>query len=153
MGGEQDGLTQGPQVVDHRPRLTPSRRVEPGGRLVEEQHVRVADETEGELQPPALAAAEGPDPRRGLFGQADDLEQLSGVPPFRVHTAVDVEGLANLEFLLYRGLLQDDADALLQVALGIGRIVTQHAHVARGAIAVTLEDLHDGGLPRAVGTE
>jgi len=42
VGGEQHGLAERSQVLDHGPCLVPGRRIEAGGGLVEEQQVRIA---------------------------------------------------------------------------------------------------------------
>jgi len=48
--GEQHSLAQPAQVLDRRPASPASFRVEAGGRLVEENQIRVAREGEGEVQ-------------------------------------------------------------------------------------------------------
>ena len=50
--GEQDRLAELLQRADRLPRGAPRRRVEAGGRLVEEDQLGVADEREREVQPP-----------------------------------------------------------------------------------------------------
>jgi len=56
VGGEKDGLAQGPQAGDDLPGGAPGGGVKAGGGLVEEDELRVADQGEGEVQPPPLAA-------------------------------------------------------------------------------------------------
>ena len=43
-------------LLDHLPEAEPAARVQPGGRLVQEQHGRAEDERGGQVQPPAHAA-------------------------------------------------------------------------------------------------
>ena len=77
--GEQDGqpLVGGepPDLVPHgRARL----RVQAGGRLVEEQHLRPVDQAERDVQPPLHAAGVGADQPAGRVGQVEPAEQLVG---------------------------------------------------------------------------
>jgi hypothetical protein len=61
VGGEQD---RGPGVAerpDRGPGLLPGGGVEPGGRLVEEQQPRPADDPERQVEPALLAAGQLPD--------------------------------------------------------------------------------------------
>ena len=78
LGGEEHGRA----VVVQRAHLAPQRRaaarVEAGGRLVEEQHVRPVHEREREVEPPAHAARVAADAAVGGLGEADALEQLHG---------------------------------------------------------------------------
>ena len=95
VGGEEDRLAQRAEVLDRRPRLAAGRRVEAGGRLVEEEQVGVADEGEGEVQAAPLAAREqldalgspcrpGPRARRARRpggGAGSSARTWSGPPP------------------------------------------------------------------------
>src|SRR6266545_3266423 len=58
VGGEQDGLAEVPEAVDQLPGVAAGRRVEAGGRLVQEQQVGVADDAEGEVEAAQLATRE-----------------------------------------------------------------------------------------------
>ena len=60
VGGQQDGHRRSrPQPGDEIEQLVADARIEPDGRLVEEEHLRLGEERPGDLQPPALAAAVG----------------------------------------------------------------------------------------------
>ena len=56
MSSQEDRLPQVPEPGDHVPRRLPRRRIEAGGRLIEEHQLRVTDQGQGHIQPPALAA-------------------------------------------------------------------------------------------------
>ena len=56
VGGEQDGAAGGLEALDQAPELPPGLGVEPGGGLVEEEELGVADQGAGECQPLLLAA-------------------------------------------------------------------------------------------------
>src|SRR5207253_2037528 len=50
---EEDSGAVGHEVLDHAPQLAPAAGVEPGGRLVEEQHRRAVHERGGQVEAPA----------------------------------------------------------------------------------------------------
>ena len=51
----------GHQLADHAPHVVAAARVQPGGRLVQEQHLRVGDQRTGQVEPAAHAAGVGLD--------------------------------------------------------------------------------------------
>ena len=59
LGGEQHGRAVGDQVADDLPHVLALGRVEAGGRLVEEDHRRPADQAGGQVEPAAHAAGVG----------------------------------------------------------------------------------------------
>ena len=74
------GDAAGDEVADDLPHRAAAARVEAGGRLVEEDDPRVADERHREVEPAAHAAGVG---GRRLVGRVDEvepLEQLGGAP-------------------------------------------------------------------------
>ena len=76
VGGEEDGLAERLEPLDHVPGVAPGRRVEAGGRLVEEDQVGVADDPDRHVGPSLLAARERPDAGVALVAQADQLDRL-----------------------------------------------------------------------------
>jgi hypothetical protein len=56
VGGEKHRLSEIAQSGDDIPRSTARRGVKTGGRLVQEQQLRIADEGERHVQAPALSA-------------------------------------------------------------------------------------------------
>ena len=68
------------EVAQHVPQVVAAARVEPGGRLVEEQHLGRGDEARGEVEPPAHAAGERLHQLRRRVGEVEPLEQLVGAP-------------------------------------------------------------------------
>ena len=52
-------------------------RVEARRRLVEEEHVRIGEQLDGDAGPLALPAAQRADPDVGLVGQADGVERVA----------------------------------------------------------------------------
>src|SRR6266536_737578 len=61
--GQQDALAEGAQVVDQLPGVAPGRGVEPGGGLVQEDQIRVADDPERQVEPALLPTRERLDSR------------------------------------------------------------------------------------------
>ena len=58
VAGDEHGLAAVGEPVEERPQVAAQHRVEADGRLVEHQHVGVAEQRDGEAGPGALAAAE-----------------------------------------------------------------------------------------------
>jgi hypothetical protein len=113
--GEHDRGAAGGQVADHLPHLLPARRVQTGGRLVEEQHVRGENQAGGDVEPAAHAAGERLRRLVGRLGQAELLEQFVGALPGR--RLADVEQpaehdqvLPGAERVVDRGVLPGQAD-------------------------------------------
>src|ERR1039458_3287658 len=153
VGGEQDGLAQLAHAAHDLPRVAPCRRVEAGGRLVEEHQLRVSDQREGEIETSLLPTRELLDAHARLLLQADQLDDVVGRERLRVVAAVEVDHLAHREVRLDGAFLQDHADPPAEVAAGGGGIGAENLDTSVVAAAVALEDLDDGGLARAVGTE
>ena len=151
--GQQDRLAERAQPCDQLPRLAARGRVEAGGRLVQEQQLRVAAEAEREVEPPPLAAGERLDARAGDRAEADEVEHLVRRKRARVGGAVELDRLAGAELGVDGALLQDDADALAERALAATGIEAEHPHLAGVGAAMALEDLDQRGLAGAVGAE
>jgi hypothetical protein len=60
------------------PEDVPGLGVESGGRLVEEQQVRVVDQRPGDRQPPLQAAGEAVDLLAALVGELEERQELVG---------------------------------------------------------------------------
>ena len=148
--GEEDRLAQVAQAADHVPGLAARRGVEAGGRLVEEEQLGVADQGEGDVEPPLLPARERRGPGVRLLGEADQLHRLVDVARGGVVAGVLLDGLPRRELRDQPGLLEDEADAVAPGAIRLLRIDAEHAHLAGVAGAVALEDLDRGRLARAV---
>ena len=131
--------------------MAPRPRVKSGGRLVEEQKVRISDQAEGQVEPAELATGQIPSLRISLLTQFDELDHLVDRATTRVIAAVHLDQLGDRQVVLDAGLLEDHADSLPQPALAVGRIHPEHSGLAARARAVTLEDLHGRRLAGAVG--
>src|SRR4051812_42781406 len=106
---QQDRLSQRAQRADRLPRRAPRRRVEAGGRLVEEDQLRVPDERQPEVQAAQLAARELAGLGALLALQPHERDDLVGIARRRVHAGEVHERLAHAEVVVDAGLLEDHA--------------------------------------------
>lgn len=127
--------------------------VEAGRGLVEEEQLGPADDAEGDVDAATLSARELADADLGLVGETDRGDGLVDVARPRVERGEVGEQLADGGGGRLACVLQHDAQARLPVQAAAMRIDTEHADVAARAIAVSLEDLDDGALAGAVGSE
>jgi hypothetical protein len=158
LGGEEDRDADGHEVADDLPRGPPAARVEAGGRLVEEEDPRVADQAHRKVEPAPHAAGVG---RGRLPGRVEEIEppqQFGRAPPPCTSAQVvqvrhqDQVLLAG-EQVVDRGELAGDADRGAD-RIGISsQIMTGDPHVAAVEADQRRQDLHRGGLAGAVGAE
>ena len=155
VGGEHDRDARAAQAADDFPRLVARIRIEPGRRLVQEQQVRSANQAQGQIQAPLLAAGKVPDLLSLLPGQAGQADHLTGVPRCRIVTRIAGNRLADGQVGLDRDVLQHQPDPLAQRPPGgpVARIVAEHLDPSGVPGAESLQDLQRGGLARAVRPE
>ncbi len=77
LRGEQDRRAVGLQLAHERPHVDPAARVEPAGRLVEEQDVGAPDQARSHVEPPPHAAGVGRRLTVARVGQPEPLEDLA----------------------------------------------------------------------------
>ena len=148
---QQHRRALGAQLAHELPRLAPGRRVEAGRRLVEEQQRRLADDAEGEVEAASLAARQVARPAgRAAASRPTSSTTSATGRRRRVARAVDRHRLADRQLVLDAGRLQDDADAVAEVASGAAGILAEHRDVAGRPRAVPLEDLDRRRLAGAV---
>ena len=75
VGGEEHRGAAVAQPADVIPQVRPALRVEPGRRLVEEQHRGLVHQAERDVEAAALTAGVGADPAVGELGEIEQLEQ------------------------------------------------------------------------------
>ena len=153
--GEHDRGALRAQVAHQVPGVAAGGRVEAGGRLVQEQQFRAADQAERQVQPPLLPAGQVAHLLPGLPGQADQVDHLADVARRRVVARVARDGLPDGQVRLDRDVLQDQPDPLAQrpAAGPVAGVDAEHVDLARVPGAEPLQDLQDGGLARAVRAE
>ena len=113
-GHEDRDLLARPQPGDHVEQLVADARVEPHGRLVQEQHLRLGHERPGDLEAPALAAAIAGHGPIDQLGDPQHTRELVYPPrgACRVHSpqpGVQLEVLAAAQRAVDHGLLKDHA--------------------------------------------
>ena len=69
------------ELAEELAQLDAGPRIEAGGRLVEEQHLRVVDERVGEAQALLHAAGQALDVRVALVAEVDEVEEVADHPP------------------------------------------------------------------------
>jgi hypothetical protein len=156
--GEQDGQPVAGHSPDLRPQLGPGLRVEPGGRLVEEQHVRSVDQTERDVEPALHTAGVGADRTVRGLGKIEPVEQLDhpllepaatqSVQPALQHEVVPAGGQR-----VGAGVLGDHSDPPpdpVRVAEHVVAVDHGPAGVRPGQRG---QDLDSGGLAGAVRAE
>ena len=153
VGGEQHRHAERRQVLDHVPRLAAGRGVKAGGRLVEEQQFRVADQGNRDVQPPLLAAGQLAHPGAPLVLQADQADHLVHRPRMRVEGGIHGDRLAHGEVPVDARGLQHEPGAALQPGPLTARIHAKNAHLAAVTGPVALQDLDRGRLARPVRPE
>ena len=158
LGGEEDGGA----VVVQRPHLLPDRlaadRVEPGGRLVEEEHARFVDQRRGEVEPALHAARVGADAAVGGGGQVDPLEQVVGAAPAlgggdALQGRLQADQLAAGHQRVERRFLQGDADRAPHRPRLLDHVVAGDRGAAAGRQQQRRQHPHRGRLAGAVGAE
>ncbi len=110
VGGQEDRLAELAEPGDDLPGGPAGRRIETGGRLVQEDDLGVADQGQGDIEAPALAAGQLRGERVRLLGQADQGDGVVDVARRPVVAGIQLQALAHGQAGLGLGLLQHDAD-------------------------------------------
>jgi hypothetical protein len=158
LGGEQQGGAVADQLADDVPEREAAARVQPGGRLVQEQHLGAADQAGAQVEAAAHPARVGLDRAVGGVGELEALQHLVGPPPglgpWQVVEAADqVEVLPPGEVLVDGRVLAGQPDDRAQ-RLGVADDV-EAGHPGRARVRVEQggQDPDDGGLAGPVGPE
>ncbi len=160
LRGEEDGGAVGDQLADDLPHVVPGARVEAGGRLVEEDDPRVADQRHGDVQAALHAAGVGGGGLRRRLDQVEALQQLGGgAPPLAAGEVVQVRHEEHVllagDQVVDGGELAGDTDRGAH-RLGVGgQVVAADVDAAGARVGGDEggEDLHGGGLAGAVRAE
>lgn len=158
LRGEEDGGAARDQLADQPPDRATAARVEPGGRLVEEKHLRVADQAHRDVEPAAHAAGVGR--CRFLRGvhQVELLDQRSDSafalgPAEMVQCRHHRQVLLGGEEVVHRGELTGDADRGANRIGFAGDVVACDPQFAVIGTDQCRKDLHRGGFPGPVRAE
>jgi hypothetical protein len=158
LGGEQHRGAGQHARLDRLPHADAGARVEPGSRLVQEQHRRAGDERGREVEPPAHAARVRLGRALGGVGELEALEQLIGARA-RLGLAEVVQPSDHLQVLEAGQVLVHGRVLARKADMGAQRRGLSHDVEAgdAGAAPVGLEqrgqDADRGGLAGTVGAQ
>ena len=120
--------------ADEVPHVPAGVGIEPGGRLVEEGDLGVAEEGGCQGHPLALASAQAADRCPGEGGDVESLDELrTAVGP--VEPAEVGEQAAGRDALRQPAVLEHDAHPRTMVGVGAPRVGPEHAHLAKSGRA------------------
>ena len=153
MGGEDDAHAPFLHVGHHGAHGDAPLGVDARRRLVEEGHLRPADQGQGEGEPLLLAARQVAPGRGGDGAQADEVEQFVRRHGVGVVAGEEVEDAARPEHGVDAAALEHDADAAAERAVVGDRVEAEDARLAGDRAAVALQRLDGRRLAGAVGPE
>src|SRR5690606_7429698 len=119
----------------------------------EEQQLGASDDAEGDVDAALLTTRELGDARVRLLLEPDGGDRLVDVTRVRVEAGEVPQLLAHRRGARLAGRLQHDAEPCLPGQVAVVGVDAEHAHLARRAVAVALEDLDGGGFAGTVGAE
>jgi hypothetical protein len=113
VGGEEHGPTLGDEAADHRSKLMDSRRVEPIGRLIQDEKLWVGEQASGDPQALAHSERVAFDPLIGAFAKSDASERSLNPPMGRLLSGGgdDLEVLTPGKKAVKPGLFDDRSHA------------------------------------------
>jgi len=158
LGGEQNGHAVARELGHDPPQLLARPGVQSGGRLVEQDDRRAADEARGEVQPSAHAARVDGGAAVGGLGELEALQQLARAGS-RLGARQPVQPADHLQVLAAGELAVDRRELAGQADLAPHReglpdhVVAEHAGLARRRLEQRGEDADQRGLARPVGPE
>jgi hypothetical protein len=159
VGGEEDGeVAPRLDALEHLPHRHPGHGVEAGGRLVEEEGLRLMHEAPRDLHPAAHAPGQVPHRFVRPLGELDRLQQLRDqpAPPFgrdAVELGEDEEILLDAELEVAGHGLGDDPDRAAHAVGLLADVEAVHPGGALGRGDEGREHPDEGGLSGAVGSE
>src|SRR5665213_1408050 len=153
--GDAIALVDFAQVAPH---VDAGCRIEAGAGFVEQQDARAMEQSLGDLDAPAHAAAETLDALGGAVAQADRRQRLLDAPAqIRAAQAVEMsladEIFLGGQLLVEAWRLEYDADLPADFIARFCRVQAEQAHMAGGDGDERREDAEEGGLARAVGAK
>ena len=149
--GEHDRDRRLGNDLHHRVQeLPPSKRIERGDGLVEEQELRSLRERQRERDLGLLSDGELPDLLIQRKAQPLDPLQRDALVPARVELAAELERLADREATVERVLLGDEPDTREQPPRVLSGHLPEDAHATGARLAKADGELEQGRLARAV---
>ena len=158
LRGEEDRDSAGHEVPDDLPHRAAAARVEPGGRLVEEDQAGAADQGHRQVEPAPHAPGVGGGRLARRAGEVETVEQLGGAAPPGAASQVMQVGhqpqvlLTGEQTVHGRELAGDPDRGAHRIGIA-GQVVARHVDLATVGGQQRGQDLHHGGLACAVGAE
>ena len=158
VGGEDQRHTLLFEPEQSIPQHVPRLRVETGGRLVEQQHLRLVDQAAGDGEPALHAAGQRVDLGVAPVAELHEVEQLLGpLPDNRLGqpevAPVDQQVFPDGQLHVQRVLLRDHAEPAPDPGAVGGRIQTEDPQRAGGDRGDAADHPHRAALAGPVGTE
>jgi hypothetical protein len=148
--GQDDGRSSCGERSNRIPGPSPRCRVESGGRLVEEQQLGVADDSQCKVEAPSLPTRQAPDSSACLLRQVDGLHGFDHRHRFAVWAPLRRNGFGHRELVFDPALLQDYPDPVEPGRLPVNRITPQDLYLPAIGASEPLDHLDRRGLPGAV---
>ena len=156
VGAEKDGDAFGLEVEDEVANLARAKRVNAGGRLVEDEEAGRLDEGLGEADALEHAFGVASESAASGFGEGGEVEEFFDAvgEAWPLHTAefaVEFEGFAPGEVFVEVGVLGEVADVFAGV--GFEGVFAKNLAGAAGGGEEAEEGLHGGRFARTIGTD
>src|SRR5687768_11032183 len=150
---QDDRATAGAEHADELPKLPARLRIEPRGRLIEKEELRITNERARECETLLLSAGERSDTRARLLFELHERDHLRDVPTPIVEAAKEAHRLSHGKLLRELRFLKLNAEQLSKVTLIGGPAPPEHLDLARCRGDQPLANFDRGGLAGAVRPE
>ena len=153
VGREDDGLSVGVDQADELPQVAPGLGVQPGGGLVEDDHLGVVHEAGRHREPLLLPSGELLQGGLGPVGQAHRVQQLVRREAPGVERAEEGQDFVKGQVVEVGRGLELDPDAPLDLEGVPAGVHPQDPRLSLGGRLQPLDYLQSRGLPGAVGPQ
>src|SRR6202171_5850363 len=153
MGGQENGPSFRADRFRQLPQVASRLRIEAGGRLVEEEDLRLVDERRRDAEALLLAARQLGNGRARLLGEVHLLQDRHGIDRAVVERPEHVEQLEQAQAVEEGRGLQLDTNQVLNLVRILADVDAGDDCPALFGSTQTFEDLHRGRLAGAVGTK
>ena len=153
MRGQDDRFALGLDRPHQLPEVAAGLGIEAGGRLVEEEDLRVVDQRDGDGKPLLLPAGEFPGLAAGLFRQLDFRQLLPGIDFAVIAGGKDVDQFGKRQVLEERRTLKLDADDRFDGVRLLANVAAFNMNVAGGRPFQPFDHFQRGGFAGAVGAD
>ena len=153
VGGQQHRHASGTLLADELSDRDATVEIDAGGRLVEEQDPRLADQGQCQAEPLLLATGETAPRGVGLSLEIESAEQRGWLQGVVIVRGIEPECLGGRHDRVDPALLEHDADRADQLAVLGNGIESEDGDGSLVGSPVPLKGLDGGGLARAVGTQ